>query len=226
MRGKGSCSRHQSSHKETSSKSYPEEQARSSPGRGNERNPLRKLPQESREEEEFARNDLKIGRTISNTELCPHTRLLMIQHWHLWLLQRGISENEDLQNLTDGEVAETETLQLEANRSHAISIQKEDTVEKGAGNGEVEKKKEPRKMLFKQTTMPVGTSRKKFVQAILSPRKHAQVKAGPCQGDDTKQATDKEPSNPKPIVPKTQSIFMDCTAYTFGGGKSWLFSGF
>lgn len=64
--------------------------------------------------------------------------------------------------------------------------------------GMEEKKKGTRKALFKQQALAVGTSKKMFVQAVLSPRKKAQGKIGKRQGEAIRKKEDKGPSNPKP----------------------------
>ncbi|KAF2546317.1 hypothetical protein F2Q70_00019480 [Brassica cretica] len=66
--------------------------------------------------------------------------------------------------------------------------------------GDEEKKKGARKALFKRTTaIAVGTSRMRFVQAVLPPRKNAPAKPGKCRGggDGARQTEDKGPLNPK-----------------------------
>lgn len=80
----------------------------------------------------------------------------------------------------------------------------------GIGNQSVqaeddEKKKGARKALFKKTTaITMGTSKMRFVQAVLSPRKNAHAKPGKRHGggDGARQTEDKGPLNPKPSSSK------------------------
>ncbi|CAH8354624.1 unnamed protein product [Eruca vesicaria subsp. sativa] len=109
--------------------------------------------------------------------------------------------DDEIQNLTDGDVEETDILQDEFIVEPDDITQAEETGVKSVTIGEEDKKKGARKVLFRQWVM-VGTSRKKFVQAVLSPCKRTNAKTGTSQGDGTKQVEAKGPSNPKPSSTK------------------------
>uniref|UniRef100_M4CWA7 Uncharacterized protein n=1 Tax=Brassica campestris TaxID=3711 RepID=M4CWA7_BRACM len=86
-----------------------------------------------------------------------------------------------------------------------ISITREEHEQGGTGEqsiqaGDEEKKKGARKALFKRmTAIAVGTSRMRFVQAVLPPRKNDPAKPGKGrgEGDGARQTEDKGPLNPK-----------------------------
>ncbi|WZY98984.1 hypothetical protein YC2023_071313 [Brassica napus] len=74
------------------------------------------------------------------------------------------------------------------------------TGEQSIQAGDEEKKKGARKALFKRmTAIAVGTSRMRFVQAVLPPRKNDPAKPGKGrgEGDGARQTEDKGPLNPK-----------------------------
>ncbi|CAN6991284.1 hypothetical protein BRARA_A03101 [Brassica rapa] len=105
-------------------------------------------------------------------------------------------DDADFQNLTDGEMEEL-------NVSHEVVLatveeetRSKETEEKGIQGGEEEKKKGARKLLLKQT-MAAGTSKKKFVQAILSHYKNAHARQGKRQGEGIKLHEERDSSNPK-----------------------------
>ncbi|XP_056847681.1 uncharacterized protein LOC130506059 isoform X2 [Raphanus sativus] len=122
-----------------------------------------------------------------------------------------IAGDEEFQNLTDGEMEELDTLQVD----------NDGVMEPGAQNiagGEEEKKKGTRKALFKPTSLAVGTSKKLFVQAVLSPRKKVQGKVGKKQGKVTRKKEDKGPSNPiffMILYPVESSEVMSCVLLVF-----------
>ncbi|RID75544.1 hypothetical protein BRARA_B02584 [Brassica rapa] len=108
----------------------------------------------------------------------------------------GLMCDEDgWQNLTDGEtedqnVPQEGELGIAADVSHV-----KEAGEKGSQVGEEDKKKGTRK--FKQTVMAAGTSKKKFVQALLSQNKNVQPRQGKRQGEGIRLQEEKGPSNPK-----------------------------
>ncbi|CAH8337573.1 unnamed protein product [Eruca vesicaria subsp. sativa] len=110
---------------------------------------------------------------------------------------RSGSEEEDFENLTDGEADDIVNGATDALDDDAAAIQVGTTCKTGLVEREEAKKKGTRKALFKQTGLAVGISNKKFVQAVLSPRKRGNAKSGTRLGDGMKQATDKGTSNPK-----------------------------
>ncbi|KAJ4910013.1 Uncharacterized protein Rs2_04634 [Raphanus sativus] len=102
-----------------------------------------------------------------------------------------MDNDEEFQSLTDPELEEMVT----------VDENKEDTMkeidQEPVGEDE-EKKKGTRKALFKPASLAVGASKKLLVQAVFSPRKKTQGKAGKKQGDATRKKEDKGPSIPKP----------------------------
>ncbi|KAF3501036.1 hypothetical protein F2Q69_00043425 [Brassica cretica] len=111
-------------------------------------------------------------------------------------------DDDGFQNLTDGEMEEhtgtQEVVLVEvAEDSHA-----KEGGEKGPQAGEDEKKKGTRKLLLKQTVMAAGTSKKKFVQALLSQNKNVQSRQGKRQGEGIRLQEEKGPLHPKPTSSK------------------------
>uniref|UniRef100_M4EVC6 Uncharacterized protein n=2 Tax=Brassica campestris TaxID=3711 RepID=M4EVC6_BRACM len=111
-------------------------------------------------------------------------------------------EDDGLESLTDGEMEDKNgapgvALTAVADGSHAKAV-----VEKGSQVGEDEKKKGTHKLLLKQTVMAAGTSKKKFVQALLSQNKNVPSRQGKRQGDGIRLQEEKDPSHPKPVSSK------------------------
>lgn len=110
----------------------------------------------------------------------------------------GDLSEEDFQNLTDEEKEELDSLQEDLGEINEGAVQTGELGAQESLEGMEEKKKGTRKALFKQQALAVGTSKKMFVQAVLSPRKKAQGKIGKRQGEAIRKKEDKGPSNPKP----------------------------
>ena len=111
-------------------------------------------------------------------------------------------EDDGLESLTDGEMEDKNGAQGVALTAVADDSLAKAVVEKGPQAGEDEKKKGTRKLLLKQTVMAAGTSKKKFVQALLSQNKNVPSRQGKCQGDGIRLQEEKDPSHPKPISSK------------------------
>lgn len=73
-----------------------------------------------------------------------------------------------------------------------------DNTEKGEAGEEVEKAKGAKKKLFKNVQAVGGTTKKRLVQNLLSPRKRAHAKNMSKQGEGAKQMEEQGTSNPKP----------------------------
>ncbi|KAF3543620.1 hypothetical protein DY000_02009927 [Brassica cretica] len=119
--------------------------------------------------------------------------------------RRARSHLDSERALTDGEVEEIVTLQENTRVITDGADELGGNVDHGILAGDDEKKKGACKALFKKTTaVAVGTSKMRFVQTVLSPRKNAPVKTGKRQGEGegAKQTEDKGPSNPKPTSSK------------------------
>lgn len=108
-----------------------------------------------------------------------------------------ISGDEEFQNLTKGEMEDLDTLQEETGGIADEAPQPTETGDQELLVGNDDKKKGTRKALFKPPALVVGTSKKMFVQAVLSPRKKVQGKTGKRQGETIRKKEDKGPSNPK-----------------------------
>ncbi|XP_056847680.1 uncharacterized protein LOC130506059 isoform X1 [Raphanus sativus] len=165
----------------------------------------------------FSRNQ-GMNFVLIKTESCSHNRQIRKESVDadvVDILLEGneefIAGDEEFQNLTDGEMEELDTLQVD----------NDGVMEPGAQNiagGEEEKKKGTRKALFKPTSLAVGTSKKLFVQAVLSPRKKVQGKVGKKQGKVTRKKEDKGPSNPiffMILYPVESSEVMSCVLLVF-----------
>lgn len=106
-----------------------------------------------------------------------------------------MEDDEDFQPLTDSELEELAT--VNENKAEVVKEGDQELVAE-----DEEKKRGSRKALFKPASLALGTSKKLFVQAVLSPRKKAQVKAGKKQGEVTRKKEEKGPSIPKPSSSK------------------------
>ncbi|KAH0849383.1 hypothetical protein HID58_092836 [Brassica napus] len=111
-------------------------------------------------------------------------------------------DDDGFQNLTDGEMEELTGTQEVALVEVAEDSHAKEVGEKGTQAGEDEKKKGTRKLLLKQTVMAAGTSKKKFVQALLSQNKSVQSRQGKRQGEGIRSQEEKGPLHPKPTSSK------------------------
>ncbi|KAH0928321.1 hypothetical protein HID58_014048 [Brassica napus] len=111
-------------------------------------------------------------------------------------------DDDGFQNLTDGEMEELTGAQEVALVEVAEDSHAKEVGEKGPQAGEDEKKKGTRKLLLKQTVMAAGTSKKKFVQALLSQNKSVQSRQGKRQGEGIRSQEEKGPLQPKPTSSK------------------------
>ncbi|KAJ4902130.1 Uncharacterized protein Rs2_16081 [Raphanus sativus] len=102
-----------------------------------------------------------------------------------------MEDDDEFQALTDTEVEEMD------NKNEEKEEMKKAGEQEPVGDDE-DKKKGSRKALFKPTSLAVGTSKKLFVQAALSPRKKAQGKTGKKQGEVARKKEEKGPLIPKP----------------------------
>ncbi|WZZ46953.1 hypothetical protein YC2023_043212 [Brassica napus] len=140
-----------------------------------------------------------------NDDLKNETMEFDVTGTHVEGKEEFICGGEDFQALTDGEVEEIVMLQEDTRVITDGADELGGNVDHGILAGDDEKKKGARKALFKKTTaVAVGTSKMRFVQTVLSPRKNAPVKTGKRQGEGegAKQTEDKGPSNPKPTSSK------------------------
>ncbi|KAL0711813.1 hypothetical protein Bca4012_018791 [Brassica carinata] len=87
-----------------------------------------------------------------------------------------VSGDEDFQNLTDGEMEDLNIVQEDTGGNTEGVPPTGETGDEELLEGNEEKKRGTRKALFKPPALVVGTSKKMFVQAILSPRKKVQGK--------------------------------------------------
>lgn len=116
--------------------------------------------------------------------------------------EEATADEDEFQALTDGEV---ETVQEDTRDPMDVENEQGGIGDQRVQAEDDEKKKGTRKALFKKTTaIAVGTSKMRFVQAVLSPRKNAHAKPGKRQGggDGARQTEDKGPLNPKPSSSK------------------------
>lgn len=112
------------------------------------------------------------------------------------------ADEDEFQALTDGEV---ETVQVDTRDPKNVENEQGGIGDQSVQAEDDEKKKGARKALFKKTTaITMGTSKMRFVQAVLSPRKNAHAKPGKRHGggDGARQTEDKGPLNPKPSSSK------------------------
>ncbi|XP_048611545.1 uncharacterized protein LOC125585876 [Brassica napus] len=112
------------------------------------------------------------------------------------------ADEDEFQALTDGEV---ETVQVDTREPKNVENEQGGIGDQSVQAEDDEKKKGARKALFKKTTaITMGTSKMRFVQAVLSPRKNAHAKPGKRHGggDGARQTEDKGPLNPKPSSSK------------------------
>ncbi|KAL0791276.1 hypothetical protein Bca101_007522 [Brassica carinata] len=140
-----------------------------------------------------------------NDDLKNETMEFDVTGTHVEGKEEFICGGDDFQALTDGEVEEIVMLQEDTRVITDGADELGGNVDHGILAGDDEKKKGARKALFKKTTaVAVGTSKMRFVQTVLSPRKNAPVKTGKRQGEGegAKQTEDKGPSNPKPTSSK------------------------
>ncbi|RID75875.1 hypothetical protein BRARA_B02891 [Brassica rapa] len=108
--------------------------------------------------------------------------------------------DDDFQALTDGEVEETDKLDKIMQDGAGGEEELGETGEQDNQVGEEEKKKGPRKVLFKKPSgITVGTSKMRLVQAVLSPRKTGASKSTKRQGggEGAKHQEEKGSSHPK-----------------------------
>ncbi|KAH0879311.1 hypothetical protein HID58_006270 [Brassica napus] len=106
--------------------------------------------------------------------------------------EEATADEDEFQALTDGEV---ETVQEDTRDPMDVENEQGGIGDQRVQAEDDEKKKGTRKALFKKTTaIAVGTSKMRFVQAVLSPRKNAHAKPGKRQGggDGARQTEDKE----------------------------------
>ncbi|CAN7056527.1 unnamed protein product [Brassica oleracea var. botrytis] len=109
------------------------------------------------------------------------------------------SGEENFQNLTDGEVEESND-QID----DTLGDIKEDdikvggTEEKEAAAGEEDKKKGARRGLLKPSLVAGGSTKARMVQAYISNRKRTSTKPVNRNGEGSKQQEEKGTSNPKP----------------------------
>ncbi|KAF2567263.1 hypothetical protein F2Q68_00025264 [Brassica cretica] len=112
------------------------------------------------------------------------------------------ADEDEFQALTYGEV---ETVQVDTRDPKNVENEQGGIGDQSVQAEDDEKKKGARKALFKKTTaITMGTSKMRFVQAVLSPRKNAHAKPGKRHGggDGARQTEDKGPLNPKPSSSK------------------------
>lgn len=127
--------------------------------------------------------------------------------------EKVISGDDEFQNLTDGEVEEPDNLQEVLDETKEVINYLGDAGDMGIAIGNEEKKNGSRKVLFKNTTLAEGTSKNRFIQAVLSPRKCVQATAGNRHGEGVKQTKEKGPSNHKPSSLKPYILFMDIIGF-------------
>ncbi|KAG2331631.1 hypothetical protein Bca52824_002811 [Brassica carinata] len=104
-----------------------------------------------------------------------------------------VSGDEDFQNLTDGEMEDLNIVQEDTGGNTEGVPPTGETGDEELLEGNEEKKRGTRKALFKPPALVVGTSKKMFVQAILSPRKKVQGKTGKRQGETIRKKEEKGP---------------------------------
>ncbi|KAF8117969.1 hypothetical protein N665_0007s0018 [Sinapis alba] len=125
---------------------------------------------------------------------------------------------DDFPNLIDGELEDTEKLQ---DRCDEIAVEsKVSENEEGSGLviGERENKMGAHKKLFMSDAG--GATKKRLVQALISPRKRPTTKQVNCQGGGAKQTDEKGPSNPNLFQNLSKFFFfMNCI---FIEEKMWM----
>ncbi|KAG2314568.1 hypothetical protein Bca52824_017690 [Brassica carinata] len=141
------------------------------------------------------------GLDLVSETLEGDSRVLEVEGMELEEDQKRVEREEDsslmedgFENLTDGDGKDE--IQ-EENREVVAECEQGGTGEElKQGEEDAEKKAGARKQLF--LAAAGGTSTKKFVNVLLSPRKRATGKQVARKGGSSKQQEDKGPSNPKP----------------------------
>ncbi|KAL0734738.1 hypothetical protein Bca4012_010948 [Brassica carinata] len=139
------------------------------------------------------------GLDLVSETLEEDSRVLEVEGMELEEDQKRVEREEDsslmedgFENLTDGDGKD----EIQEENREVVAECEQGGTELKQGEEDAEKKAGARKQLF--LAAAGGTSTKKFVNVLLSPRKRATGKQVARKGGSSKQQEDKGPSNPKP----------------------------
>ncbi|KAG2299375.1 hypothetical protein Bca52824_035847 [Brassica carinata] len=139
------------------------------------------------------------GLDLVSETLEEDSRVLEVEGMELEEDQKRVEREEDsslmedgFENLTDGDGKD----EIQEENREVVAECEQGGTELKQGEEDAEKKAGARKQLF--LAAAGGTSTKKFVNVLLSPRKRATGKQVARKGGSSKQQKDKGPSNPKP----------------------------
>ncbi|KAG2246924.1 hypothetical protein Bca52824_086552 [Brassica carinata] len=120
---------------------------------------------------------------------------------------------DEFQDVTDEEIVGNQGV-TQGDIGANIEMSEEGELEKAENVGGGEKNKGVKKKLFKGGPLVVGTSKKRMMHSLISPRKRLPSKSNPKQGEGTKQGdgmkqgngmkngAEQGTSNPKPLINK------------------------